>query len=75
MTDKLKAKKGSQISGWLSFILFCFFASNLLIGKLSILNQWGLPRTPSIYEFILLLLASGFFVLFSALSDKSGSEK
>ena len=60
--------------GWLALLFFALFAANLAVGKLSVLNHWGLPRVPGVAEFLVLFLATGCFVAFAAFSHVPGPD-
>lgn len=60
--------------GRLALFFFALFAANLAVGKLTVLNHWGLPRVPGVVEFLVLFLATGCFVAFAAYSHVPGPD-
>jgi hypothetical protein len=60
-----------EVFGWVSLICFVVFSVNVVIGKLSVINQWGWGRPDGYLEFLLLFLATGCFIAYSATSNLS----
>jgi|GEM_PF-3007513 len=75
MTDKSKKRLIKKFFGWLAFTFSIVFTVNILIGKLSVINQWGWARPPGFVEFIILFMATGCFIIFATLSNISDLKK
>lgn len=73
MNSRIRTNPARGIFGFMALILFAVFAVNVVVAKLSVVNQWGLPRVPGVIEFLVLFFATGCFVAYTASSHKSDS--